>query len=412
MDERLVGQMMELANRRFGREWLVEPMQAYFLLRPFEREDLQLFMPWVMNHWRVEGRPMREWFLEERGDRLTEAEHDWLLSQVGVLVSVWEVREVREGEGLGVKDLLTGEERFVHEVKGSRMVNVRDAMLGRVVDHEGLSVFCGVYPRTLPPREADEVVRVARRVLKVRGEWVPRQKLASEGVDLGLIHVWMEAVLELEQQPPPKAVLVNTDGHPLLLTTDHFSFPPQARKQVLTQLLRVEGAELNDEGVPAEVLFMRPGNARHPSWDSTLVGRALVAPARLRLETNSVERANALRAQVEAACGKLLTHRAREHADPEALLAREAEPESAGNEAPGPELIAALREFKQRHYAGWLDMPLPVLQGKSPREAVRTAAGRRKVDVLLKQLEHGEALLPEEERTDISPLRGELGLTE
>ncbi len=412
MDERLVERLVEFANRRFGREWLTEPMAAYFQLRPFEREDLQLFMPWVVNHWRVQGRPMREWFLEEQADRLTEAEHDWLLSQAGALVSVWEVREVREGEGLGVKDLLRGEERFVHEVKGSTMVKPRDAMLGRVVDHEGLSVFCGVYPRTLPPREADEVVRVARRVLKVRGEWVPRQKLASEGVDLGLIHVWMETVLELDQQPPPRPVLVNTEGQPLLLTTDHFCFPPQKRQAVLEGLLRLQGAELNEEGEPTEILFTRPGNAMNLAWESTLVGRAWVSKARLRLETNSVERADALRQQVEAACAGLLAHRAREHADPEALLEEAAPEEASEDEAPRPELLAALREFKQRHYTGWLDSPLPVLKGKTPREAVRTPAGRRKVDVLLKQLEHGEALLPEEERTDITPLRGELGLTD
>ena len=72
---------------------------------------------------------------------------------------VWEARQVYEGEGLMVKDLLRGEERFVHEVKGSRTVKFREALLGRVVDHEGLSVFCGVFPRTLPPREADLVAR-------------------------------------------------------------------------------------------------------------------------------------------------------------------------------------------------------------------------------------------------------------
>jgi hypothetical protein len=64
---------------------------------------------------------------------------------------------------------LRSEERFVHEVKGSRTVRFREALLARVVDHEGLSVFCGVYPRSLPPREADRVVRAVRGELKVRG---------------------------------------------------------------------------------------------------------------------------------------------------------------------------------------------------------------------------------------------------
>jgi hypothetical protein len=416
MDERLARQMVAYGNERFGREWLLEPMEAYFLLRPFEQEDLQLFMPWVVNHWRVDGRPLREWFLAERGDGLTEAEHDWLLSQAGAVLSVWEARQVYEGEGMRGKDLLRGEERLVHEVKGSRTVKVREALLARVVDHDGLSVFCGVYPRTLPPRDADLVVRTVRGELKVRGQWAPHETLAAEGVDLALIHLWMDAVLELESLPALPPRLLNMDGDPLLFTTDHFSFPPHKRKQVLERLRRMKGAELQGEGLPAEIVFVREGGLhqalQHIS-DGIDVGRAVVEQARLRLETNSVKRADTLRARVEAACEGLLTHRAREHADPQALLAQpDKDAEALANEPPEPELLEALREFKARHYTGWLDMPLPILKGKTPRQAVRTPAGRRKVELLLKELEHGEALLPESERTDLTPLRGELGLTE
>ena len=417
-DEQLVDRMVAFAHERYGRDWLREPMEAYFLLRPFEQEDLQLFMPWVTNHWRVEGRPLREWFLAERGDKLTEAEHDWLLSQAGAVLSVWEVRQVYEGEGLRVKDLLRGEERFVHEVKGSRTVKFREGLLGRVVDHEGLSVFCGVYPRTLPPRETDAVVQAVRGELKVRGEWVPHEKLAAEGMDLGLIHLWMEAVLELESVEDLPPMLLNLDGDPLLFTADFFSFPAAERARVLERLRRMEDAQLYAEGPPTDLVFVRQGGGRQQAplsleGGALYVGRAVVAQEALRLESNSVKRADALRARVEAACEGLLTHTGREHAEPQALR------DMAGHhgealvaEAAGPELLEALREFKAQHYTGWLDAPLPVLRGKTPREAVRTRAGRRRVELLLKELEHGEAQLPESERTDLTPLRGELGLTE
>jgi hypothetical protein len=57
-----------------------------------------------------------------------------------------------------------------------------------------------------------------------------------------------------------------------------------------------------------------------------------------------------------------------------------------------------------------LDTGLPVLKGKSPRQAVRTKAGRHEVDVLLKEMENAEARLPVAERMDFSGLRSELGL--
>ena len=40
-----------------------------------------------------------------------------------------------------------------------------------------------------------------------------------------------------------------------------------------------------------------------------------------------------------------------------------------------------------RHYRGMLGEPVPVLGGKSPRQAARTKAGRRKVAEWLKYLE-------------------------
>ncbi|HEX8434430.1 hypothetical protein, partial [Archangium sp.] len=170
--------MGRYADRRFGRGWLLEAAEAFYDDPGFEFEppDMQLLMPWAMHHWEWDGRPVREWFLEERGAKLTEAERAWLLAQRPVVLTVWEVREVNKGVGLRVRDLLGGEERFVHEVRGSRQLCPRDAVLGRMVEHEGLAVFCGMYPHPLPPIEADAVVRVARRVLRVRGERpVPRE---------------------------------------------------------------------------------------------------------------------------------------------------------------------------------------------------------------------------------------------
>ncbi len=47
-------------------------------------------------------------------------------------------------------------------------------------------------------------------------------------------------------------------------------------------------------------------------------------------------------------------------------------------------------EYKQRHYADWIDHPLPALEGKTPREAARNPQGRAALDVLLKDMENRE----------------------
>ena len=148
----------------------------------------------------------------------------------------------------------------------------------------------------------------------------------------------------------------------------------------------------------------------HREWENTVVGRAHVEAETVRLETNSVKRADELRRRVEAACDGLLSRHTREETEPSKLReAMEGQPPPP-REPSSPELLEALREFKSRHYATWLDTGLPALKGKSPRQAVRTKAGRHEVDVLLKELENAEARLPVEERMDFSGLRSELGL--
>jgi hypothetical protein len=416
LDERVVRPVVRHANLRFGQDWLREAAEAFFDdpdCMP-ESPDMQLFMPWAVHHWDMEGRSAREWFLEERGARLAEGERAWLLAQRAVILTVWEVLEVREEVGLRVKDLLGGGgERFVHEVLGSRQLRPRQAVLGRMVEHEGLAVFCGMDPQPLPPLETDEVVRWVRKALRVEGNHpVPREKLALGDPALELVHLWHDAVDKLHEKAEQPPELRNTDGESLLFVVDHYVLAPGARPRVLEALARLEGVEVAQDGGVVHHTFLREGNAMHADWKNTIVGSAKVESATLRLEANSVKRADVLRRRVEAACHGLISHRGRETTPASKLLEGMKGRPPPSREPRSPEMLEALRELKARHYAAWPDSKLPALLGKSPRQAVRTPAGRHAVDVLLKEMESAEATLPPEERMDFSGLRRELGLEE
>jgi hypothetical protein len=51
-----------------------------------------------------------------------------------------------------------------------------------------------------------------------------------------------------------------------------------------------------------------------------------------------------------------------------------------------------LSELSRNHYATWVDRPMPVLRGETPRTATRMHAGRRLVEELLKDIEYHEDL--------------------
>jgi hypothetical protein len=206
--------------------------------------------------------------------------------------------------------------------------------------------------------------------------------------------------------------LRNTDGDAFLLTTDHFAIAPGARAAVEERLAALPGVEAPSPGEdPPAYEFLRPGNRMHRSWDNTIVGRAWISGEVLRAETNSCERADALRAQLEAACGDRIRHRAREHGDPLSQAAPPARRARAPERRP-PGAEQLLLEFKQRHYADWLDQPLPALRGKTPREAARAAGGRAAVDLLLKDIENHERRTAHGAPFDFSALRRELRLDE
>jgi hypothetical protein len=94
---------------------------------------------------------------------------------------------------------------------------------------------------------------------------------------------------------PPQ--LRNTDGDAFLLTTDHFAIAPGEAGAVERCLAAIPGVEAPDpEDDPRDYVFLREGNPMHKSWDDTVVERAWIEGSALHLETNSRERADALRA--------------------------------------------------------------------------------------------------------------------
>ena len=83
---------------------------------------------------------------------------------------------------------------------------------------------------------------------------------------------------------------------------------------------------------------------------------------------------------------------------------------------PEEERCAIVRDYLDRHYRDVLDQPVPMLGGKSPRAAVRTASGRIKVAGWLKMMENTTAKAADHNSAlaiyDFGWLWNELGIDE
>jgi hypothetical protein len=151
-----------------------------------------------------------------------------------------------------------------------------------------------------------------------------------------------------------------------------------------------------------------------PGVTNTVVGRAVVTTRSLRVETNSIRRADALRARIEVRLAGMVRHRMRQETNTSELMkgGTSADPWPGGRSraTQAPEMSAVVRAFREKHMRAWVDDSIPALGGLTPREAARTPPARRALQLLLEEIEHNESRLPREEQIDLQWLRPELGL--
>jgi len=413
-DTDLTGRLLRFARKRHGADWLKNALEQEGLDAAGEvaDADVSIIVPWLL-HFRFAEKfttLAEEWSADARDrvshddDLILEAYHDaW--------ISIWEVAEVVPGTGSRLVDLLTREERFVHDVSSASTLQRFDTLLAIVLTVDGVSFFGGLHTQPLPPRFAEPALQEARRLCRVRTRAVAPEKLREPGLQLDLIFIWGDAVDDMRDRPLP--VMQNTDGDPMQLTSDDFALVG-SRDAVARKLSAIEGAEEpEEEGGNTVFTVTKAGNVMNSSWNNTIVGRLVLSNTRLTVETNSVRRADSLRAAIEAGLAGLIRFRLRKEENTALLMEEARENASTAGAKPQaplpPDAEAAVRDFRERHMRAWLDESIPALGGMTPRQAARAPAARRKLETLLKEIERNEAGQPGPMRIEVRWLWEELG---
>jgi hypothetical protein len=435
LDHRLFVDMGTWARRRFQ----VETAGAYdkYPIDFGERDEhLPLFAAWVTYERKLEGRVLADWYLEERGRHLMTHERAWLTAQLASWLSVWEVVEVEPGKSIRLRDKLTGAERTVSEVSGSRTLSPHLLVLARVVDHDGLSLLIGMHPSPLAPEAGQDTLDLIRTELGLAKTATPDELRAGDR-PTRLIEIWQDAVEDIESRPLPR--LQNTDGEDLVLIEDRYKLVgAKARATVEAELAKLRDVHPPEPGERRGRYRVVRENAPGAAMQDTLLASIAVKARGLVVETNSRQRADILRGRLASLCGDRVRFEHREEKDPfemgtlggfpnppaplrsrqsrlaphatEAMAEQADRPERAAPRPEGPEVDALLRDFKARHYATWPDDSLPALDGLTPREAAAQPKYRARLDTLLKEMEYHESQEPPGRRFDFGPIRRSLGL--
>ena len=364
-------------------------------------------------------------YLKRRGWKETALNRAYFTALRDAPVSLYEVSDVQPGTSMVLRDLLSDAASVtVREKSATRTLKQWDRIAVRVVPERDHHVISGAL---LPfrPEAVDFLFAGLRDALKLKKRDALR--LTHEQL-LGCAPIFTSAWLFIEIDralTPAQPQFTNSDGDDVLFHDLRYPLASGVtQKAVAERLDRVKG--FLPEGPKFwNWLATRKGRGGKAGGgimlDTQMEGATVLGSLELKGKTllvtvNSAERTAKVQTLIGAAAGDLLKSPLNTIRTVDQMRAdqrREGSREEA-DEIP-PEIARQLmRDHLDKHYRETLDAPIPALGGKSPRQAVRTAAGREKVIDWLKMLEnrsagHVEGPIAE---YDFAWMWGELGLQE
>jgi len=369
---------------------------------------MQLFMPWYFFNWHpdysIPGTPRKkttgEAFLGKHGQQLDPLLKRYIEQCCAAPFSFFDIVSVRPGDGFLLRDILTGEECYTTEHSASVHAQAGQIVFGKLakVDHVAMLEASATF--FIPPIEKFAILELRKELCAQENPPSPALLGKYEHEMLAIYQVVYDRLFN-----PPTPSLRNTDGEPVVMQKLIYDIPsPQAAFTALQQLCidstedeLLQDAEFDAAGELHRIEFpwLKKGNAKHKSWDNTILGHIRIKDRQLTVEVNSDKRAQQfqklIKKSLPEACYKTSVIES-----PQAISARAQGSEATPNEQRreeleklnnDPEVRERVMAFLREHYRQWLHEKLPALDGKTPLQAVKTKSGREKVEALLRDFE-------------------------
>jgi hypothetical protein len=324
------------------------------------------------------GHPLIEEFLKRSPGGLSMRQRKILEGWSRARFSLFEVQEVREGSGVRVQDLLAGGEFPVDDVSTSKWAVRWDCLLARIEELDGRHIFTAI------------VLMVPRHAVAPLKEWALGAQQRS-GLDWGAFlransHRLRQEYSRLFKRSADSTRLVSFEGDEVVFGRARYAvLDEDAVRRALEESHAFHGEEgAADYGWLDEK--EEAGGARRAYGSVTIAG------GELTLECSTRQRLERGRELLRSLAGEYLRHLGDDFTSLQsAMRDRKPSPGAPKLSSLPPELERELLgKVLAEHYDRWLDMPLPALDHRTPRQAAASPEGRAQVVELLKILENGE----------------------
>lgn len=341
-------------------------------------------------HARGGVRRVNDYLLSPSGPRMNTAQRDWIQQLGQRPLRLYDVTDVVQGQQMTLCDALNkdAEPIVVRERSGTRNMKPGELLgcrIMRVGDHFQMSGAAYLFTLVTGP----QVLSMVREY----GQNFGHQLDAPREMGLLIMLEWLQHWLK----PAPMPTLIDHySGDPMKIITDHYRVDDElALAQFLATQSDVEGDR-------------QAGWSRHMDCtDGQVRARVHINPGKksnqLELFYRTQRYADEGRVWFEALVGESVTfvkRKVEEAADVMLKAQKQGSMTSPkrgkSSSASAPSLDAAtmaqlMSKVIHDTYAHWADEPIPALDHKTPRQAIKTSAGLERVKGLLRSYEVSEA---------------------
>ncbi|MDO8681357.1 MAG: SEC-C domain-containing protein [Acidobacteriota bacterium] len=381
--------------------------------RLMETPANDLFLEWIwFDHLIHTGQTIAEYALERHAQDVGPGARYFLRACTAAPLRLLQVHRVEPGR-VHVRDVVDkGAVIVVSERLGSEQLVRHDVLAARIARYddemqfEGMNMLFGIDDKLAI---AAEVRRLRRPLARELPAGAARDRVMRMAGGAAIVI----SALALYDRPRPR--LTTVDGDELALADAMFSVTDlNAVRAALDDAADIEP----DDGTPeSPVDTTRYSWLERPRHDDDegirILGSVVLDRTSLRIETMSMARARRAQEYFGALAGETaLRFKAIQVKSVEAMLrSTRADPNPSEPEI-DPAVAADIeRAFYEKHYREWLDLPVPALDHRTPREAARVKRLHAKLLALVEGIENQAARQHKEGRGfDTGYLRTELGL--
>lgn len=435
----LTGKLMTFAQNTLESEDMNEAIDS-FLLWGDELDDVNtiddlslVMVPWILFSWNLAepdieeldfeislpaDTTIAELYTQKRATKIDSLELHVLKAVGRPVFSFYEVTTVFPGNGFACVDILSGSTHRVTDHSASEWLVEGSVFFCAISVIDDIEILTAVSPVSFPLTWKTHIIDL-RTSLAGAENSISTQDLSEYEVEI------REVFLELYAASIRPPSLSNTDGDPLSLHTLHYSISnPKDAFDALCDLCVTESPEEllknanyteNGDLAGVTIPWSRLETAKATPMSNTILGYIDIEGNSMTVDVNSEKRAEIIKDIIEdvmADRAKYKTTTLKPLHDPS-----EGADDDEYTMAEHDRLMQdpAVREHMENmfldHWGQWVDTPIPILDGQTPREAAKSANGREKVDALIRSASLNSVTNPDldVQKKGIEHARKELG---